>query len=1141
MERENSSSDQAVTEGSAPSDPLRADPTRASVWREACACGLRCMLRRAVIALVVFVGFGVGLVYISKERSIEVPDWARQKIEAKLESELGELSIEFGALRLILNEGLRPRVALRDVVLRYPDGQAAAQLNDAAAAISLSGLFYGRLQPKDIYLGGLLATLRQDGEQMALSLADGGTAVRQAQNLPDLIEQWDAYFDLPVLSALRSVEVEAISLRYEDLRINRAWTLDGGYLRMDRIRDDLALSVGFSVLGGGDSVGAVEANYTSAIGDTAAEFGISFTDLASEDIAVQSPALGWLNVLRAPISGSVRGSLDSEGGLNPVAANLDVGRGALQPDQQARPVIFDGASSYFTYYPAEQILQFDTLQVSSDLGSGQMEGVARLSGIENGQLTDLVGQLRFSDLSLNPLKLYEEEQSFPGVTTDFKLELNPFRFRLGEATVTHRQSTAHLSGEIWTGPEGWAYALDGTVDYATMDQVKELWPVTAPPKARKWVRDNILAGIGRDAQISLRSQGKKPPFVSLSLGFQGLEVRYQKLMPHLEGAQGQFSIHGNRLVASLGAGHVVPPDGGMLDAAGTSFIIPDLSVKGGSPAVVRIAAKGSVTGALSMLNQPPLEVLKNTGLSHDLSAGRVEAVGTLALALKDKLPISEVEYHYSGTVYDVETDALVPDHVLTAQELRLSGDNRYVSLEGNAALSGVPTRARWYLPLAGAEGYHHVAGRVELSPEALNTFNVGLPRGMVRGKGEAEFEVTLPKDSLPQLTLRSDLQGVRLAIPALDWGKSAGARGDLRLRVSLGNRPTVEELELNTAGLAARGRVTLRDGGGLDQANFSQLSIGNWLSGSATLVGRGAAAPALRVTSGRLDLRRAPFGSSSSGSGGGSGRGSGGIGPIEFALNQIQVTDSIALSNARGRVSTSGGINGQFRGRLNGQTPISGVLVPQAAGMAMRIQAEDAGGVFRSSGVLRHAAGGRFDMTLQPTGRAGYFRGRVVAENVRIQRAPAMLALVNALSLVGLVTELTGNGLLFTQVEADFELAPTHIKVLKSSAVGPSIGLSMDGVYDLKTSRLNMRGVLSPLYVVNVVGSVLTRKGEGLIGFSFNLRGTADDPDVSVNPLSGLAPGFLREIFRREAPLAPGEVRAPRKSLQQRREEREER
>ncbi len=87
----------------------------------------------------------------------------------------------------------------------------------------------------------------------------------------------------------------------------------------------------------------------------------------------------------------------------------------------------------------------------------------------------------------------------------------------------------------------------------------------------------------------------------------------------------------------------------------------------------------------------------------------------------------------------------------------------------------------------------------------------------------------------------------------------------------------------------------------------------------------------------------------------------------------------------------------------------------------------------------------------------------------------------------------------------------------------------MDGVYDLKNSVLNMRGVLSPIYILNSVGSVITRKGEGLIGFSFTMRGSSDAPKVVVNPLSGLAPGFLREIFRGQAPLVPGETRAPRK------------
>jgi hypothetical protein len=35
---------------------------------------------------------------------------------------------------------------------------------------------------------------------------------------------------------------------------------------------------------------------------------------------------------------------------------------------------------------------------------------------------------------------------------------------------------------------------------------------------------------------------------------------------------------------------------------------------------------------------------------------------------------------------------------------------------------------------------------------------------------------------------------------------------------------------------------------------------------------------------------------------------------------------------------------------------------------------------------------------------------------------------------------------------------------------------------------------------------------------NYTLTGLSSDPAVSVNPLSALAPGFLREMFRRPAP-----------------------
>ena len=60
-----------------------------------------------------------------------------------------------------------------------------------------------------------------------------------------------------------------------------------------------------------------------------------------------------------------------------------------------------------------------------------------------------------------------------------------------------------------------------------------------------------------------------------------------------------------------------------------------------------------------------------------------------------------------------------------------------------------------------------------------------------------------------------------------------------------------------------------------------------------------------------------------------------------------------------------------------------------------------------------------------------------------------------------------------------------------------------------------------PLYTINsavgripLIGDLLVGdEGSGVFAATYRLRGPLDDPEVSVNPLAALAPGFLRNIF----------------------------
>jgi hypothetical protein len=65
-----------------------------------------------------------------------------------------------------------------------------------------------------------------------------------------------------------------------------------------------------------------------------------------------------------------------------------------------------------------------------------------------------------------------------------------------------------------------------------------------------------------------------------------------------------------------------------------------------------------------------------------------------------------------------------------------------------------------------------------------------------------------------------------------------------------------------------------------------------------------------------------------------------------------------------------------------------------------------------------------------------------------------------------------------------------------------------------------MRGTLVPLYGVNnmfgqlpIVGMFLGGSKEGLVGITYEVVGPVGAPVLRVNPISAVAPGFIRKFF----------------------------
>ncbi len=1090
--------------------PDVAGPVRKGEWRRvwwwirALFLMIAAPLVMAAIAAVLLIG-----------QEVTAPSWIVRDVEERAAEVMAGGAMEFGSVKFTIGTDLHPRLVLADTVLRDAEGGVLARVPRIEGLVSPRGIIQGRVLPQEVRLEGAQVSLRRNRDgTVALSFDQGAASVGAADSFIDLLDQIDRLFEDGTLEALEQVRAEGLIINYVDARAGRSWVMDDGRITLDLQDGRTALRANVALLSGRAYVTTAELTYTSPRGSRAAELGLSITDAAAADIASQTPVLSWLGVLDAPISGAVRGQLDREGTLQSVSATLQIGAGELRPTAATRPIPFQQARTYLTYDPSREQLAFDLIEVDSDWG--RVVGTARtyLRDYQQGLPRVMLGQVQFSQMSVAPEGFYSAPLELSDGSLDFRLRLDPFTFDIGQAVFVQGGTPVLMRGQVLAASEGWSVSLDGEADGITSAQVMALWPQTVASRTRDWLEDNVTNGIFDDANIALRFRPGARPMTAVSMEYRDARVRFMPTLPPIEGARGSVSIIDRRVAVSVAGGHVAAPEGGRIDLAGSTMVIPQTGIPK-PPARFDLSLDGQITAALSILDQEPFNVLRNSDFPASFAQGRASIQVALDTPLGPGTPPEDRIWSATADLRNVSSDVVVPDRRVTATALRLSADGGSLVIQGPARLGDVGGDMTFSRALgAGSDGTARVEAEVTIGPAFLQEFNIGLPDGMVTGAAGAQLAVDLGDAGAPTFRLTSDLRGAGLSLAGLGWSKARNVAGALTVAGQLGPTPRIDQLSISAPGLQTTGTLQIAAGGGLERAAFERVRLGGWLDAPVVLIGRGRGRPLdIQIAGGTLDLREANF------EGGGAGGGAaGGPNRIDMALERLQVTDRIAINDFRGVFAAANGFQGEFTGGVNAVAPIRGTVIPVRGRSAVRIVSDDAGAVLRGAGLLRNAYDGAMELTLVPSGAAGSYDGTLIGRELRVRDAPALASLLDAISVVGLLTQMDGQGLLFTDVEAQFRLTPTQIIVTQSSAVGPGLGLSLDGIYAQASRTMDFQGVISPFYLLNGIGAIFTRPGEGLIGFNFNLRGPVDNPQVLVNPLSALTPGMFREIFRRPPP-----------------------
>lgn len=145
----------------------------------------------------------------------------------------------------------------------------------------------------------------------------------------------------------------------------------------------------------------------------------------------------------------------------------------------------------------------------------------------------------------------------------------------------------------------------------------------------------------------------------------------------------------------------------------------------------------------------------------------------------------------------------------------------------------------------------------------------------------------------------------------------------------------------------------------------------------------------------------------------------------------------------------------------------------------------------------------------------------VVITDSRLTEAPVIAQILSIASLRGLSDTLSGDGILFTNIDVPLSIQNGRYNLVGAKASGPALGLTAKGWINPMTGGIDVNGVIVPSFGANsalgglpLMGDLfVSREGEGVFSLRYGVEGTLDRAQVSVNPLSAITPGVLRRIF----------------------------
>ena len=1044
------------------------------------------------ITLAVLGGIGVGAISWRLSQGPVDLAWFTGRLEDAANADGGPTRLAIGSAALAwegFTKGVdRPLdLLLTDVTVTDQSGRRRINMPRAEVSISLYELLFGRVVPRAVELDEPQLTLvRAENGAISLDLGrppDGNEPAPTASETP--LAELLAELARPagsdrvrsansLLGQLRRVRIHDARVTLVDRQLGATWRAPHAEIDLTRRPAGGVDGTATLSLALGDQLAQLTLSATLAAGARETHLRAWLSPVTPREIARAAPSLSFLAALDAPVGGEATFDLDADLAVRNARLNLDAGAGSVRIGGSDLP--FLGAGLVASGTPDELALQ--ALRVS-------------LRSHDGGAITHL------------------------------------------EAHGDMQRRADRISADVAVN-----------VDQVNFADLTRLWPDGIAGDARDWLVTNIPVGIARNGHVDV-SLAASPDFSSVeltrasgTLDGEGLQVNWLRPVPPIDNGRAQLRIVDPDTLEIIATGgrqrmrnEKQGSTGGLQIRSGRMRITGIMQRH--QVGAIEADIAGSLPDTLALLREPRLALLDRHPIELKDPAGQVAVKLSLTLPLDNNVQMDDVAIRAQAHLDGVHLSALLAGRDLDQGVFDLSANPDGIKLNGRALLASISSKLDVAMDFRAGPSTQVVQSvTMSAQPDARQLAAAGLDVTSVMS-GPAQMQAVLSERRSGQgdVAVTADLTGAELFVSQLEWHKprAATAKASARILLDHDRLTGIDAVKLDGDDLTVRGSAQFNRGT-LSGFHLDRLVLGRTIAqGMLDLPAEGPIE--VNLTGATLDLaprleRRTPANSTTRPSvAAGSQPSAGPPWMLDAKFDRVLMAQGRAANAVVAHARGDRGVIQTLRveGRIGARAPFLAQIVADHGGRRLSGSTDDAGELLRGLDYVRSMQGGKLSVQAQYDD-AQPDRPLVGTANIelfRIRDAPAFGKLLQAMTLYGLVEVLQGPGLGFTRLVAPFRLTDSALELTDARAFSQSLGLTAKGRLGLDAQTIDLQGTIVPAYFFNallgnipLVGKLFSpERGGGVFAASYTLRGPLADPNVSVNPLAALTPGFLRGLF----------------------------